>query len=295
MRHRERLHLSFKQFWHSPALIGITILKLVAIFLVSMLFGLLSGAILAGAGANMATIASVMFIVELIVFVILNGFFSAGFYAMARNAIQDGSTTLSEFWPGAKRYGMRFTGYVAIRWILISLLMMPFLFSVVADPSGVMQAPLTLSGLQIAWLVFFFLSTLLLVFYWLLWGEASLVFEDLSVWAAIKRSFKLANKYVMQTLTVIFISLLMFLLAFLVLLVILVPYQALFVLPTMSPGTMPPPSVTVLDVVIDFVTYMIFLSMFVVVVLFIFRTYEFITSRKRIKKKVAKSKRKRKK
>ena len=271
------LSLSFKETWKNPALIGVSVLQIIALFFLGLLFGLFMYGVFSTRAPSIGMIIAFLFVLllQFLIFLLIRGFFSAGFYVMVKNVTQDGSTTFREFVPGAKRYWLHFAAYLFCRYLIVLLLMMPFLVSLSSDPmGGIGFFP---SAAQIGWFFFWVVSSAIVLFFWLLWGEALIVYEDLSAWEAIKGSIRMANENVGQTVKVALLSGLVVFVGILVLAMLIIPYQALFVYPQypqgITPETQLPGSFIAVQTAIDIVTYAVMMIAVIIVMLFIFHNF----------------------
>lgn len=218
MSYSTNLSASFSQFWGNRSLLSVLLLELVARTLLIILFVLVNGAAVIGLNGvpstpdidhflNAKTVITlaILALVEFFIILYVSSFFSAGFFGMLKNVIQDGATTFHEFLPNAKRYWQPTFRFLLVPYIIMLLSMIPFIFVYTSasaamlygarlDPATVQLLVLTL-GIS--------LLVLLLLSFLLSYGPAIIVFHDAGAWEASKESMQLAKRYVGKTLAMI--------------------------------------------------------------------------------------------
>jgi hypothetical protein len=145
--------------------------------------------------AKTFVVLAILFVIEFVAFLYVNSFFSAGYFGMLKNIVQDGSTSFDEFMPNAKRYWYPTFRYLALPYLILLVFTLPFayfygIFSMVAAVGGIMTAS-SLNYILITFAIAFIAAVAIL--FWFSYGPALIVFEDMDARQAMKTSFKLAR------------------------------------------------------------------------------------------------------
>lgn len=200
---------SFRRFIDSPVLFGMLLAEMVLVWVLAILFFIVDGAVAFGMNAdalrlvdpanieaaisamlNAPTIAvmGVLVVFQLLVLLLLDSLFKAGLYGMAKNAVLDGTTTIREFWPEAKRFWPPMLRFLLIRYLLLALLFIPsiiLLYRLAITPVGMVGETLVVSA--IIGIVLFLLGWLAISLLFL-YGEAAIVLDDETASGAIRSS-----------------------------------------------------------------------------------------------------------
>ncbi|MDD9953945.1 MAG: hypothetical protein OXR66_06430 [Candidatus Woesearchaeota archaeon] len=146
---------------------------------------------------DMPTIAMLLtlLLVQSIVLLLIDSFFRAGFYGMIKNLYHDGHTTIREFTPNAKRFFLPLFGFQFVRYALLFIIGIPFLFTLLQFMSSSYPDMVQLG------VVFGITSLLaLIVLFFLLFGEVIIVAENESSAGAVLRSVRTVKKYFVRSL-----------------------------------------------------------------------------------------------
>lgn len=231
MRYPELLKVSWMRYWQNKSLLSVLLLEFIARTIAIAAFiaidiavvVALNGPVIPGeAGltqfmnAKTYIVLTILLLVEFFAILYINSFFSAGFFGMLRNVVQDGSTTFDEFLPNAKRYWYATFRYLIIPYILLLLAMLPFAYfyalSATAAAFGGMFDASLLPYLAVSGVITLLVAAAIL--YWFSYGSAIIVFDDTDAWTAMKDSFALAKRRAGATMMMTALCMLVLLLAF---------------------------------------------------------------------------------
>jgi hypothetical protein len=298
MRFTRRLGLSFRQFWENRSLLSVLLLEFIARTVLIVLFIVINLAAIAlinqdtmqwlpsgapdlGSLMNAKTYAALLIlgIIEFIAILYVNSFFSAGYFGMVKNIIQDGSTTFAEFFPSAKRYWYATFRYLLPPYIIMTLAIIPFAFlygvySMVAAFGGSMDAQ-SLATLAIAFTIASVVSVIIV--FWFSYGPAIIVFEDIGAWQAMRESFLLARRHFAATaaMTLTISAIIGIALA------LVYGINIGFAYLTLRVGSA---ELAALAQTIELLLNIVTLSAAVIAGLFVFHTYEDLTMRKEVRR-----------
>lgn len=213
MEYSERLRSSFVAIGRSPSLLAVMLLEFIARMVLVVLFAILDLAVLGYINKDVLSamtpdtmswapllnpttiiVGVLLLVVQMLILLYIHSFFASGFFGMVKNYVKDGSTVFAEFMPGVRRYWRATFRFLFVRYGVMLLLSIPFgiaLFNVLGTQPGFVTN--TQWGLFIGASIFTIITGILL-FFWLFFGEAAIVFEDLEAWEAVKRSGSIASK-----------------------------------------------------------------------------------------------------
>jgi hypothetical protein len=220
----------------------------------------------------------VLVIIELIVMLYINSFFSAGFFGMVKNHVKDGSTSFGEFMPSVKRYWTAMFRFLFIRYAVMLVFSIPLgfaIFSVLGTSPGFVTTA------QWAILAIAFAVALvcgLIIYFWLFYGEAAIVFEDLEAWKAVKRSSAIARSNVKVTLGALFSVVLFLILASLAVSLCLAPFDYMIAKITLAQGD--PQAWVLTRQIIELVLNIVTISAMIITSIFIFLTYNQVVGKR---------------
>jgi hypothetical protein len=197
MAYSDRIKSSFAGFWRNPSLLVVLILEFVGLLVLGVLFTLLSMVMpktwLSGQPTLALVVMLLIMLVQLFVYLYVHSFFASGFYGMAKNLVQDGSTVFSEFVANAKRYWHEFFWFLFVKSVIFILIGAPLFIAAVSfygtDPSLVTPDQQTAVLVTLS----LFLTLWTVVSFWLLYAKASITFREDGPLKAINTSFKMAN------------------------------------------------------------------------------------------------------
>lgn len=218
MKYGERLKSSFTYMRHSPSLLSVMILEFILGVTLGVLFFLGNLAIIVYLNRNALVnldpnalditafiniafnaktimVLSIVLLLQGVIFVYLDSFFKAGFFGMLKNAIHDGTTTLHEFLPEAKHYWYAMFRFLLLRYAIMALFAIPFLIALLFY---VGTTPEFVTTAQAGWLLgtfLLFIIAVILIFFWFFYGEAVIVFEDASAMQAVRDSARITNQH----------------------------------------------------------------------------------------------------
>ncbi len=187
------LKRAWQDFLHNPVLTLLLFLEFLFFTPVTVLFFLFQN-------ASPYLVGSA----QLLLFLLIDAFFKAGFFGMAKNVVIDGSTSLREFLPNAKRYWVPILSFQGTVLLLLVLAGLPLLFFGRLPDNG---------ALVLLALVFFMVVLLVVVAYWMLWAIPFVLFKNRTFLDAIRDSISMANRNVKGTVVTALIMLLVLLTA----------------------------------------------------------------------------------
>jgi hypothetical protein len=298
----QRLSASFSQFKKSPSLLTVMVLEFILSVLLGMLFFIGNLAIivylnetalgsisreamdiqaLINIAMNARTIITmgILLVLQGIIFVYMDSFFKSGFYGMLKNAVHDGSTTFQEFVPEAKRYWHPMFRFLLLRYALIVLFGIPFFIALLMFAG---TNPALISTGQVTFFIgslIVFVIALLLIFFWLFYGEAVIVFEDATAKQAVRDSTRLAKQNFKLTAGSFLVIAAMIIVAAIIESIIVMPFDYLA------------QNVASMQVLRDFVRFIlniITISAGIIASIFIFLTYDHLTTKREVRRPAAK-------
>jgi hypothetical protein len=302
MTYGERLKTSFAHFKKSPSLLNVMIMEFILSVLLGILFFVGNLAIIVwlnqtgfqalgdqaldmeafiAVALNAKTIITLVLvlIVEGLIFVYMDSFFKAGFYGMLKNAVHDGSTTFQEFVPEAKRYWHPMFRFLLLRYVLLIVFGIPLIVAAISvagtTPALISSSQWVLLGVTFT----IFIVAMLLIFFWLFYGEAVIVFEDADTKQAVKDSGRIVKQHLGATIGAFLIVVGIILVATVVESVLALPFDAL----AEKVG-----STAFLRDVVKFLLNIITISAGIIASIFIFLTYDNFTNTRSVRKPTAK-------
>ena len=289
MEYSPKIKQSFSGMWNNKSLWSVLILELILTTILGILFFLGDTAVVAYLNSdvlqggltgfdwtlllNAKTIVTTVFllVLQFFIFVYVDSFFKSGFYGMIKNYVKDGSTTFKEFIPEAKRFWHPMFRLLLIRFVIFAVFGIPFmlaLFSILGTtPQFIDSSQIILFAVTA--LVFAIVA--LLVFFWFLYSEAYVVFDDMGAWESIKASARLANQNKGTSIVVILLAILFLLGAGIISGLLVLPLD-LAVKATQSTG------LAITRDVINFLLNIISLVATVVVSILVFLVYSELTT-----------------
>lgn len=294
MRYAKRLGASFRDFFHNKSLLSVLLLEFIArivlfsfFIIINVLIVMLlnqsnilwtpAGTPILSSLMNAKTFVTltILTIIEFVGFLYVNSFFSAGYFGMLKNIVQDGSTSFDEFIPNAKRYWYPSFRYLAAPYIIAFVTSLPFMyfygiFVMVAVSGGIMDA----SSLNII-AMSFGISVLaaVILLYWFSYGPALIVFEDMQALEATKTSFKMARQNVSATILMTTTCVLIIGIAFLLVFGVNLGFAWII-------SRAPSAALEFTAHLIEYLLYIVIISAGIIASVFVFYTYDELTMRK---------------
>lgn len=219
MGHFDRFLDSGKDLWRNPSVWGVLIAQYVLFLLLMLLVGAIDFFLLLAINADtLAPLAvdpssvppealvnaiwnpttfivmGIVIAIEFVLLMIVAAWFTAGAYGMIRNLLLDGSTTIREFFPNAKRFVWKIWRFSLLRLALLAIPLIPFLYTfatlIGTTPGFATTTQLTLFLITLGVLTIVGLLVALLFLY----GDAVIVFEDVDAIPAAKRTLALVRQ-----------------------------------------------------------------------------------------------------
>jgi len=303
MSYIDRFRKSFVAAKKNPALLSVLILKFILSALLFMLFAVVDTLIIimlnksalqfvpvemlgvnSFLNAKTVFVASILFLVELFIFTYVNSFFNAGFYAMIKNMMCDGSTLFKEFFPEAKKYWAAFFRLLLVKYALFLIVALPLIVGLI---SYLATVPSAISTTQAWWLIgsiFFFGLATITLFFVFLYAGAVLVYEREDALPAMKASLQLIKNKFWYSVCIGLTIAGLFFVAFILSALLLIPFEKLAQL-------FPDKGVVILHDIASFVLNIVTLIATVITSIFLFMSYDELTM-KRVKKSYGKAKKK---
>lgn len=293
MSHIERLKASGTDLWRNPSVMGVMVLQYLLASLLVILCIVTDLAVVAGMnkvalGPLLAQEASpeafvyalwntptivvvvILVIIQLAILTFVSAMFTAGAYGMIKNLLLDGTTTFREFVPEARRYTGKIFRFALLRF---AILIIPIALFALAVVSVLGTTPGLVTGGQYAFLfsaLGLLLGVGLIASLLLIYGDAVIVFEDIGALAAAKRTFALVRKRPGVTIATALLAFGVMLLLIIIVMVLSIPLQP-------AAGSSPSLGRVMSAQAADIVGNVLLLATSLLITIFIFRTYRFIT------------------
>jgi|GEM_PF-5687110 len=296
MDYAPKLKQSFSGMWHNKSLWSVLILELILVTVVGILFFLGDLAVLAYinkdivanglttaadwyALLNMKTylVGGILLLIQGLIFVYLSSFFTAGFIGMVKNLVKDGSTTFAEFIPEAKRFWYPMFRLTLVRYAILTVVAIPAFFAFL---SFSLTTPQFLETSQIVYLVVSFLVLAVvatLVYFWFLYSEACVAFEDMQALQSIKTSARMANQNIGTSAVIVLLAFVIFFGAGIISALLILPFDIAIEL-------QPQPWLMFTRSVVNFLLNIFTILATIVASVFVFLAYQELTVIKSVRK-----------
>jgi hypothetical protein len=170
-------------------------------------------------------VLGILVFVQLIAMLYVNSFFMSGFAGMCKNYVKDGSTKFAEFMPSVKRYWHGMFWLLFIRYVLLIVIVTPFLLALMSYLGTTPELVTTAqwAALLVTMVVMLVLGTFIYLAFF--YGEAAVVFEEMTARQAIKRSWQLTKENFGKTFLAVLSVLLIVIAASLIVTLLLLPFD----------------------------------------------------------------------